>query len=413
MLFYLVGIKGSGMSALAKVLYEQGHIVRGVDVEDYYYTEKNLKDIPMDSFSHINLKPSYYYIIGNAYLEHGISRYVKNMKYYYRTYPEFIQSYFKSYNFISVCGSHGKTTTTKFIASIAPNASYIIGDGTGCGDGKKNFILESCEYKNTFLNYHPKICLILNVDYDHPDFFKTEEEYKQAFLAFAKQAMVVVANGDDGNVKKIKLPNFITYGISTENDIVFSVEYQSKEMKIHILSKSFQIPFLGLHYAYDFVGAYLVCKLLGLEDKEIIEKSKNLKLPKRRMEHKEIHNSILVHDYAHHPTEIECVYKSLKLMYPDYEMVCIFQPHTISRSLSLESDFKKSLDLFDTTYVMRTFTSVREEMNIRVEKEIFDYWGYSILSKKDILRLNLKPNTVYVFLGAGDIDGVYKLVSSK
>lgn len=411
--YYLIGIKGAGMSALAKVLHEQGHIVRGVDVEDFFYTQENIKEIQIDSFSHINLKSSYYYIIGNAYLEHGISRYVKNMKYYYKAYPEFIQSYFKTYNFISICGSHGKTTTTKFVADFASDSSYIIGDGTGCGYGKKNFVLESCEYKNTFLNYHPNICLILNIDYDHPDYFKTEEEYILAFQTFAKQSMVVIANGDDINVNKIKLPNFITYGMSTENDIVFSIEYKVKEMKINILSESFQIPFLGLHYAYDFVGAYLVCKLLGLEDKEIAKKSNDLKLPKRRMEHKKIHNSILVHDYAHHPTEIKCVYRSLKLMYPQYEIVCFFQPHTISRSLKLEEEFKKSLDLFDITYVMRTFTSVREEMNIKIEKEIFDYWGYPLLLKKDILHFKLKANTVYVFLGAGDVDGVFKSVGSK
>lgn len=407
MLFYLIGIKGAALSALANVLKEQGHIVKGVDTDTYFYTEKNIRELKVESFNHMNLKPSYFYIIGNAYIHHGVTRYIKHSGYRFMLYPDFIAYYFKNYNFISVCGSHGKTTTTKMIGSLMKNASYIIGDGSGCGKSTTNFILESCEYRNTFLHYFPNIALILNIDYDHPDFFKTPMDYVEAFAAFSRQANIVVANGDDENVRRIKRENFITYGLKKDNDIPFEYTLEAGYMNIKILERIFCIPVLGKHYAYDFVGAYLVAKLNGLTDEEIIQNLKKFSLPKRRMETKEVSGCIIIHDYAHHPTEIKSVYESIRLMYPTKKIICIFQPHTISRSITLREDFKEVLSLFDKTYVINIFTSVRESINREKEKEIFRYWGYPVLSNEEIKQLKKDAGIVYAFLGAGDIDTVF------
>ena len=83
MLFYLIGIKGSAMSALAKILSQLGHIIKGVDVEEDFYTLKNTENISIETFANMNLRKSYYYIIGNAYQEHSVTKYLKNKKYYY------------------------------------------------------------------------------------------------------------------------------------------------------------------------------------------------------------------------------------------------------------------------------------------------------------------------------------------
>ncbi|MBE6137341.1 MAG: hypothetical protein E7176_02985 [Erysipelotrichaceae bacterium] len=413
MIFYLVGIKGSGMSALAKLLAQQGHIVRGVDIEDYVYTENNLTDCKVECFNKMSLKSYYFYIIGNAFINHSVTKYIKLMRYYYIEYARFIAWYFKKYNFISVAGSHGKTTTTKMLSTLYNSSSYLIGDGTGSGLDKFNFIIESCEYKNSFLNYNPNVCLILNIDYDHPDFFIKRDDYIEAFNKLALKSKIVVINGDDVNAKKIIKKTYITYGLDKENDIVFSYIIDNGKMLVTILGRAFTIPFLGKHYAYDFVGAYLVCKLAGITDDEIDNRIKMLELPKRRMDELTINDSVVIHDYAHHPTELKSVYESIKLKYPNKKIICIFQPHTISRTISLKSEFKSALKLFDSCYLLSIFTSIREGLNQTIENEVYEFWGYTCISKLDAININLEPNTVYLYAGAGDIDGVFLEIKNK
>lgn len=407
MIYYLVGIKGSGMSALAIFLYEQGHIVKGVDQEIHYFTEDKLYNIEIESFKKMNLKKSYFYIIGNSYINSSTFNFIKSMNYRYLTYPKFIFEYLLNYNFIAVGGTHGKTTSSTMLSVLLNDYSYIIGDGSASGKSKTNIIVEACEYRDSFLNYYPDISLILNIDYDHPDYFKSKEDYLNSFKKFAYQSKLIIANGDDLNIQKIKSSRFITYGLNEENDIKFEYEINNYNMKIKILSDTFNIPYVGLQYAYDFVGSYIVCKMKGLEDRKIKERIKYLSHPKRRMEKYIKNNSIMICDYAHHPTEIKCLYESIKAMYDNIRIVCFFQPHTISRSITFIEEFKESLDLFDDTYIIRTFTSVREENNIKKEKEIYDYWGYKILSRNDVMNFKFN-NNVYLFLGAGDIDKIFK-----
>lgn len=109
MKYYMVGIKGAGMSALAKLLVLDGHIVEGVDVGDDFYTSKSLENIKKYSFDEFILKDDFFYIIGNAYLEHDITKSVINSGLSYEYYPVFISKYFKDFSMIAVSGSHGKT----------------------------------------------------------------------------------------------------------------------------------------------------------------------------------------------------------------------------------------------------------------------------------------------------------------
>ena len=102
------------------------------------------------------------------------------------------------------------------------------------------------------------------------------------------------------------------------------------------------------------------------------------------------------------------VLESVKLSYPKYKVVGIFQPHTISRSIVLKDAFKKALSCFDKTYIMRIFTSVRENVNIEKEKNLFEEWGFSVLSKEEVTQIKIEDNTVYLFIGAGDIDMVFR-----
>lgn len=399
--FYLIGIKGSGMSALAKILYDQGHKVLGVDIDDYFYTQNDFIDIKIESFSKMNLNKNYIYIIGNAYKAHSVSSFIINSGYKYYYYADFIKHYFKEYKFIAITGSHGKTTSTKMLSSLI-DSSYLIGDGTGSGKNKENFIIEACEYKDTFLTYNPNISLVLNIDYDHPDYYKNIEQYIESFKKFIYNSELCIVNGDDKNIRKIIDNSIITYGLNDNNDVIFEYEIINKNTIVKILDEKFIIPYPGLHYAYNFVGVYLIAKLYDLHDNEIKNKILNFKLPKRRLEHKTINNIDVIFDYAHHPTEITCVYNTLKEIYQNKKIIAVFQPHTISRSIALKKEFKMALDLFDHAYLVKTFTSARENSDDVMENEIFNYWGYKVLSINEISNI-LSNENVYIFLGAGDI----------
>lgn len=399
MIYYLVGIKGSGMSALAQVLYDNGHIVKGIDTDEYFFTQRPLCNIRIENFNDFKLSKSYIYIIGNAYINHDITKLIIKNKFKYYTYPNFINTYFKNYRFIAVSGSHGKTTTAKILATIIPNSSYIIGDGSGCGKGKTSIIVEACEYKNTFLNYNPDISIVLNVDYDHPDFFKSEFLYKRSFNEFIKKSNLVIMNGDNYDYK---YNNIITYGMDYKNDIDFTYKIENNRALVSILDNEYTLPFLGMHYAYDFVAAYIVAKLLDIDDEYIKEKLKHFKMPKRRFQKVLFKNCEAYLDYAHHPTEIACVYNTIKELYKNKNIICIFQPHTLSRTEEFLDDFKKSLSLFNEVYLLPIFTSVREKVDEIKEKNMYDKLGYKIIHK--INDINYNTDNVYVFLGAGDID---------
>lgn len=397
MLFYLVGIKGSALSALAKILSAQGHVVRGVDVEEDFYTMNSRYPIRIESFSNMKLKNCYFYIIGNAFTNHSVTKYIERMKYTHMSYPQFLNFYFKDKKWICVSGTSGKTTTTKMLSTLLPNVTSLIGDGSYQVGTKENFILESCEYRNTFLNYQPYISLILNVNYDHVDFFKTKEDYEASFIQFAKQSNICIVNGDEFSYRA---DNVITYGRNEGNDVVFTYD----KGKVTILRKLFDLPIIGLKYAYDFVGAYLATKLLNERDSIIQTRIKNFEMPKRRFEKTEVKSQIIISDYAHHPQEVETIYDTLCEQYGSMKKICIFEPHTISRLQCFIEDYKKVLGQFDECYLYGLFSSARETHNLVLEKSLYKEVGFQIYDHHTKQNLYKKENVIICFLGAGVID---------
>lgn len=398
------------MSGLAQLLLKEGHLVFGVDVEEEFYTSKNLKGIILEDFSKMNLKPTYFYIIGNAFKNHSVANYIKNMRYRYMDYPSFLVQHFKSKKWICISGSHGKTTTTKMIAHMMKNVTSLIGDGEVVYGDSPYFLIEACEYRNTFLNYHPFCSLILNVDYDHPDFFKSKEAYEKSFSNFIEQSTYCIINGDEYVSNK---EYTITFGRSKNNDVIFDYYRQEDKGIVSVLGQKFVLPFLGQHYAYDFVGAYLVCKFLGKKDYEIQDLIQGFKMPKRRLETIIIDEQVIICDYAHHPTEIKAFYEGINEKYPEYKKIAIFQPHTISRLDAFYELFKKSLDCFDECYLTPIFTSCREAHDRMKEQRLYlylNYQKYTSVVEQIILK---KENVVICFLGAGNIDEQFKNYIAK
>ncbi len=408
------------MTSLACLLKDLGHTVVGSDTEDEYFTSSILrnKKIEVLLFDKNNITSEYTYIISNAYdyKNEEVSKIILNdFKYFY--YDKFIGSEMKN-DIIAISGTHGKTTTTSFLAQMYNNeVSYIIGDGSGYGTKKSNLlILESCEYKDHFLSYTPHIALITNIDFDHPDYFLDINDVINSFQKFAYQTNMLVINNDDENCRRINHDYIYTFGFNNSSDYIIKIVKEDiNGYFIELFDKRndkyfyFNIPFLGIHYIYDFVGAFVIMKLLN-KDPNL----SNLKLPNRRMTEYMFNNNILIDDYAHHPSEIKCLYNAIKLKYSGYKLNVIFQPHTYSRTIALQDEFIKSLDLFDNVYIEKTFTSKREKDNLDNENLVNKLFEkYKKFDKEIINKIDGNKKEIWIFLGAGIVNKYISIILNK
>ena len=397
------------MSALANILVDLGHKVSGVDYSKKYFTEATFRNlIEVESFDNFILKKECFYIIGNAFKLHEVTKKIIELNYEYEHYSKFIESFFKMQK-IGISGSHGKTTTTSLISQLfSQDLNVLVGDGYGRGSDKAKYLLfEACEYQNNFLNYTFDYLVILNIDYDHPDFFMNNTDYVFSFQKAALNTKTLIINYDEHNCRRIVHNNKITYGFSPNADIVLRLENKKLILKFDDEEYEVEFNFFGKYMAYNLAAAIIVTYLIEGRIDSINVKINQLKLPARRFaEHIIREDLILVNDYAHHPTEISSVLKALKLKYPDFKIVAIYQGHTHSRTKTFCNEYVDSLKNADEVYIMPTFSSVREDdfeswLLVDANKS---FKRYDRSLKEHLLKCS---NLVIVFLGAGDIDAEF------
>lgn len=400
---------GTGMASLACLLKDLGNEVIGSDSNNSYFTESKLKQkqIKYNSFGINILKYDYIYIISNAYDENNVEvGKIKKNNYKFFYYHDFIGKMLDK-EIIAISGTHGKTTTTSFLVQLLNHqTSYIIGDGSGGGYLDNDLlVLEACEYKNHFLSYSPSILVINNIELDHPDFFKNIDEVINSFQLLVNKSNFVIANGDDLGVNKLQGKNILKVGQNNNNDIIFKIiKTDSTGYMVNLCycnnCYAFKVPFLGEHLVYDFVMAYVVCIIMGKNPYML-----NISLPSRRMTEYKYGNTIIIDDYAHHPTEIKALYDSVKSKYKDYKLNVIFQPHTYSRTLKLKNKFIESLNLFDQVYLEKVFTSVRENNSIYLQKKIDKIFSkFNKFNKSVLENINKENKDIWIFLGAGEVN---------
>ena len=217
--YYFVGIKGTGMAALARVLHDRGYHVEGSDIEKETFTQAPLEQagIQIHNFDPANIKPGMIIVQGNAFGDDQpeIVR-AKELGDKVQSYPDTVEELVAQYTSIGVAGAHGKTSTTALLShvlsSVAPT-TYLIGDGEGVGTpDSRFFVFEADEYRDHFLAYHPDYAIMTNIDFDHPDFFKDIDDVRDSFEAYGKQVKkAVFAWGDDENLRKLQLDVPIYY----------------------------------------------------------------------------------------------------------------------------------------------------------------------------------------------------------
>ncbi|MDO5457300.1 MAG: UDP-N-acetylmuramate--L-alanine ligase [Atopococcus tabaci] len=418
--YHFIGIKGSGMSALANILYDEGYHVQGSDVETYFFTQVGLemKNIPVLPFDESNIKENMSIILGNAFSDdHPEVVRAKELNLDVSRYNHFLGEYIKQYTSIGVSGAHGKTSTTGLLAHILSGldkTSYLIGDGTGRGvENARYFALEADEYRGHFLTYQPDYGIITNIDFDHPDYFKDLDHVMRLFDEYANQVKkAVIACGDDANVRRLSIDTkTYYYGLEDHNDFiaknilkksegsVFDIEFQGEKLG------TYQIPLYGNHNIQNAASVIAVCYLEGL-DLELV-KDLFLSYPgvKRRFNEKLIYNQHIIDDYAHHPNEISATIDASKQRHPDKKIVAVFQPHTFSRTEALMERFAQSLNEADAVYLAPIFASAREQSGKVTIEDLAQAipQDVTILTIDDIRALLDHKEDVLLFMGAGNI----------
>ena len=374
-IIHFVGIGGIGMSGLALIMKGLGFKVQGSDISSNKNIERLKKNKIKVYIGHNrkNIQKSTILVISSA-IKQSNSEIIKAKEKQLPIYKRgdmlaHVVSLLKRN--IVVSGSHGKTTTTSLVSGIFSKAKLdptIINGGVlnsfnnSAKLGKSDWcILESDESDGSFVNMSPTYSIITNIDQEHMDYYKTMNNLKQLFIKFIEKTpsfgKSFICLDDKNNkeiVKKLKIKNYYTYG--TDNNSQFCIKNisQSKEFskfniniklpgKKNFIINNIKIPLLGHHNIRNATAAAAVASTIGISKKIIKEALKEFKGVQRRF------NKIFVFreatffdDYAHHPTEIKELLKGVRHVYKKEDIVCVFQPHRISRLKDLKKEFSSS-----------------------------------------------------------------------
>ncbi|QQZ10579.1 UDP-N-acetylmuramate--L-alanine ligase [Heyndrickxia vini] len=417
--YHFVGIKGSGMSALAQILHDMGYEVQGSDVEKYFFTQKGLEEsgIKILPFGRENIKSGLTVIAGNAFADtHEEIDEAMKMGIPVIRYHKFLGEFMQKFTSIAIAGAHGKTSTTGLLAHVISGSeptSYLIGDGTGHGErDAQYFVFEACEYRRHFLSYYPDYAIMTNIDFDHPDYFANIDD---VFSAFQEMAMHVkkgiFAYGDDEQLQKIqaKVP-VLFYGFAEENDFqATNIEKTENGTKFDVFVRnnfyaSFEIPTFGNHNVLNALSVIALCHYEEINTETTKEYLKTFQGVKRRFTEKQIGSQMIIDDYAHHPTEIKATIDSARQKYPDREIIAVFQPHTFTRTQTFLMEFAQSLSEADQVFLCEIFGSAREIHGQLTVNDLKDkIGGAQILQEEDMSPLLQLKDSVIIFMGAGDI----------
>ena len=429
---YFIGIGGISLSALAMLCLSEGISVSGSDRESNSITEhlsrlgikifvghnaKNINNVDLVVYSSAISDD-------NEELVYAREKGIENME-----RAEFLGMVSSGYQkVIAIGGVHGKTTTTGMMASVFMQAGlnptvHIGGESKNFGSnikigGKEYFITEACEYRESFLKLKPDTAIILNIEEDHPDYYKNLQMILNAFDNFALNSKNVVIGEryksliSNKNVTTFSLSGnsnyYVTNIVCLKNGTAFSVIKNGK-----YYARVF-IKLFGRHNVYNALSVIAVSEYYGISKKDIIDGLYNFNGIKRRFEYwGKKGKSVIFHDYAHHPTEIISTIKTAK-EYFNKPIICFFQPHTYSRTKRLFSDFVSSFCMCEKIYILPTYPAREKSCDgysgLYLAKNIIkkgDNCEYvkKFESASKIINSTSK-DAVVLILGAGDI---YKL----
>ncbi len=443
---HLIGIGGTGLSAIALFLKERGYEVTGSDrtlsplarqlIEQGVtvfggHDPKNI--LGADLIVRSSAIP-----LENVEVQAGLAQGIPVLK-----RSNFLGELMTGSTSIAVAGTHGKTTTTAMIAWILhrteQDPSYIIGGiskdlGTNAHYGKgAHFVIEADEYDYMFLGLSPHISVITNVEHDHPDCFPTPESYTDGFKQFINRlqygGILLVCADDFGAVnlanspqrKDVKVMTFgkhpqATYSANQikpnqRGGLDFNVHLHHKDASSLLCAASLQVP--GEHNILNALAALAVAHQLKLDLNAATAALAEFSGTGRRFDLVGESSGItVIDDYAHHPTEVRATLAAARLRYPQARIWAVWQPHTYSRTLALLDDFISAFQIADQVIVTDVYAAREKRQEFSVDQMVEKmrhpaaHFIPTLPGTTEYLLQNLRPGDVLLVLSAGDADQI-------
>lgn len=437
---HFIGIGGISMSGLADILLNRGFEVSGSDMKQSALTDKltsqGIKVYIGQTAD--NITDGINLVVYTAAISKDNPEFAEVVK---RGIPmlsraELLGEIMTNYRVaIGVSGTHGKTTTTSMLTDIMIAAELdptvtvggmlpSIGGNLRIGQSG-NFITEACEYTNSFLSFCPTVGIILNIQEDHMDFFKDIDDISSSFRRYAEllpEDGLLVLNGDIDDYEYITVNvkcTVITFGESADCDYTAAdICYNASGCCLYtpvcrgIAGERIELGVPGIHNVYNSLATIAVADWLGCDRDVTAAALKNFGGTERRFQKKGIVNGFtIIDDYAHHPAEIDATFNSAA-NYPHKNMVCVFQPHTYTRTAAFLTDFAKSLSRADTV-ILADIYAARERNTIGISsadlKAEIDKLGTKCIYEPDfdkiqqIIKDTCTEGDLVIIMGAGNI----------
>lgn len=439
---HFIGIGGSGLSAIARLLREQGYNVSGSDLMSSPITDELGARGMMVFIGHDpkNIHGASLIIRSSAIPDENIEvQAAKLAGIPVLKRSEFMDRLMHNLDCIAIAGTHGKTTTTSMIAwilvSLGKDPSFIIGGisrnlGTNAHSGKgTQFVIEGDEYDHMFAGLKPLWAVITNIEYDHPDCYPTPEEYFSAFSEFADQIQpggALIINIDDAGARRLlsshpHVDQIYTYsfgsGSNTWADSIRTNLWGGSDCTLWVRSGngqatklvdlSLQVP--GQHNISNAMAAMSVAHQMGLPLDAAAGALASYSGVCRRFEVVgEADGIVIIDDYAHHPTEIRATLQGARSRYPSRRIWAIWQPHTFSRIKTFFSDFTDAFILADNVIVTEVYAA-REKNESFSAAQLVEHMNHThvrfsptFANTIEILLGELVSGDVLLVLSAGD-----------
>jgi len=451
---YFVGIKGTGVCALAELMHNAGINVSGSDIAEIFYTDAILKELNIpyyENFDAAHIGKNIDMVIHSAAYSADsnpeLAR-AQELNLPIKKYTDALGDWSAKFDSTGVCGVHGKTTTTAIcgvlMRAAALPAQILTGSAALDFDGRstlslgnKYFIAETCEYRSHFLSFHPRRIILTAVESDHQDFFPDYESIRDAFVEYCRllpQGGQLIYCADDSGASEVariiekdaRNIALVPYGFSAEGGyrvVSYNVENERAVFSIAGFAGDFKMRIPGRHEALNVAAALALTASLAEEqfgglNEEKIQSIKNalenFRSTKRRSEIiGEACGIIFMDDYGHHPTAIKTTLEGIKSFYPMRRLIVSFMSHTYTRTSALLEEFASCFNSADIVFFHKIYASARENYKGGVNgRTLYEKTAavrngetYYIEEYEDAfepLYEMLKSGDIFVTLGAGN-----------
>lgn len=437
---HFVGVGGINMSALAEMMLERGFIVSGSDLHESPLTKSLRK-----KGAHIYIGHQESHVLNADLIVHTAAVDETNPEIHQahqRQLPvisraELLGSVMTAYpNSIGISGTHGKTTTSSMLSVIMNEANFdptiMIGGnlkqigGNYQSGGSDYFIAEACEYQESFLSFKPYVAVLLNIESDHLDYYRDLDHIYEAFLQYAQSVPsngTVIGCADDVLVQKIlnhvssERLTYSIHGMGTIN--ATNITYDSHGCAsfdccspTNVRLASFKLSIPGLHNVYNALAAITTAMCFDIPFETIASALSSFSGVDRRFQIKgRLKGALIVDDYAHHPTEIKAALKAANA-FAHQRIICVFQPHTYTRTKQLFDDFATSFEGADLIFINDIYAAREQDTKMVSSKDLAKaiantgkHCTYCSSFQETVIKINgiLAAGDIIMTMGAGDI----------